>query len=255
MTAALATLVDDIEMHLSAPGISALVPAMRQSYLTDDYAEIDQFMPDHVFDLALRELTAVFARDAHRRDLIIRQSGNTPRRYSNVDRDSLSASCTVVPEVFRSPALYRLLTEIVGEKVLPIPYLPEEYIASRLHRAGDVHGWHWDDYTWALVWIFQMPPEANGGSLEYIRRAPWNRQDPQVERLVQAGPVTRRHPGVGSAYLLKADTALHRVSPLTRDDERLIVCYSFASEADLTREVDHDSMAALYPQSHGKHYG
>jgi hypothetical protein len=248
------TISDAIEQHLESTEFKAMIPELRRAYQEHDYAEITSFMPGDVWRTALYELEELFETQARRRDLIIKQSGNTPRKYSNLDRDSLAEGSNVIPAVFRAPGLYTLLGDIVGEKVLPVPYLPEEYIASRLHKPGDVHGWHWDDYTFALIWVFKMPDERNGGSLEYVKRVPWNREDPQVDELVAKGPVISRHPTVGSAYLLKADTALHRVAPLRYEAERMIVCYSFATEADLDREVDHESMEALYPESHDRHY-
>ena len=255
LTDIVTSIADDIDQHLSSEKLRSTLPQLRARYAAEDFVEIGSFMPEHVFQTALSELEALFASQANRRDLIIKQSGNTPRKYSNLDRDALTANSSVIPAIFRSSALYELLEDIVGERVLPVPYKPEEYIAARLHKAGDVHGWHWDDYTWALVWIFKMPDEANGGSLEYVKRVPWDRDNPRVDELVAAGPVLRRHPAVGSAYLLRAGTALHRVSTLSYDAERMIVCYSFATEADLEQEVDHESMEMLYPQSHERHSG
>lgn len=252
--AQLATIEDTIDRHLRSEQMLAQLPALRASYDDCDFAEIASFMPPDTWKTAAAELDQLFASHARRQDLIIAQSGNTHRKYSNLDRDALLAS-EVIPAVFRSRALYEYLEAIVGEAVHPIPYVPEEFIAARLHEAGDVHGWHWDDYTFALVWIFKMPDDYSGGSLEYVKRVPWNRKDPRVDQLVARGPVVRRHPRIASAYLLKADTALHRVSPLRCDAERMIVCYSFATTEDLTRDVNHDSMVALYPGSHEKHNG
>ncbi|MGH3165135.1 MAG: HalD/BesD family halogenase [Trebonia sp.] len=244
-----------IGQHLHSSQIQGQIPELQRSYKESDFAEIPGFMPRDVQDAARSELDELFRTAAKRRDLIIQQSGNTPRKYDNLDRDVLNKHSEVIPFVFRSPALYEFVENVVGEAVYPIPYIPEEFIASRLHKAGDVHGWHWDDYSWAIVWIFRVPDESIGGSLEYIPRVRWHRDDPRTAEIVARGPVLRRHPRAGSAYLLKAGTALHRVSPLREDAERMIVCYSFATADELTREVNHDSMAALYPESHVKHSG
>lgn len=174
------------------------------------------------------------------------ESGGTPRRFTALARDVIARGSSIIPAVFESSALRAALEEIVDEKVLPVPYEPEQYIATRLHEAGDVHGWHWDDYTWALVWIFKTPDEDNGGSLEYVKDVPWDPKDRRVEEFVAAGPVRRRHPAAGSAYLLKAGTALHRVSPLSYAAERMMVCFSFASVADLDGERGHESIQALF---------
>lgn len=244
-----------LDEHFASEAMQSQIPGLRRSYQDTDFAEITAFTPPGVFDTALREVEELFDRQAKRRDIVVAQSGNTPRRYSNLDRDALAAGSLVVPEVFHSRVLRSYLGQIVGETVLPVPYTPEEYIAARLHETGDVHGWHWDDYTWALVWILKIPDETIGGSLDFIARASWDRENPRVDELVAKGPVARRHPGVGNAYLLKADTALHRVAPLSEDAERMIVCYTFATESDLNRPVDHSSMEALYPEAHERHFG
>jgi len=244
---------ESIHRHFNSTRMQAILPGLRRSYSETDFVEIPAFLPDVLFDMARVELEEVFDRNARRRDLTIAQSGNTPRKYSNVDREALIAGSRLVPAVFRSPALYSFLEQIVGEHVHPIPYLPEEFIAARLHQAGDVHGWHWDDYTWALVWIFKIPDVEIGGSVEYVKDAPWDATNPRIAELVAQGPVELRHPSIGSAYLLRAGTALHRVTPLRADAERMIVCYSFATTEDLSRPVDHSSMEALYPESHETH--
>lgn len=249
------TIREAIDEHFASEAMQSPIFDLRRSYQETDFAEVVGFTPPWVFDTALGEVEELFNNQAKRRDIVVAQSGHTPRKYSNLDRDALAAGCTVVPELFHSRGLRSYLEQIVGETVLPVPYTPEEYIAARLHEAGDVHGWHWDDYTWALVWIFKIPDETIGGSVDFIARAPWDRENPRVGELVAKGPVVRRHPGVGNAYLLKADTALHRVAPLSEDAERMIVCYTFATESDLTRPVDHSSMEDLYPETHERHFG
>lgn len=242
-----------IREHLRSPVIRDRISDFQMQYREDDFAEISGFMPRDLHQAALDELESLFSTQSKRRDLTIRQSENTPRKLTILDRDTLNDGSRIIPSIFRARKLYELLELIVGESVHSVPYIPEEFIASRLHKAGDEHGWHWDDYTWALVWIFKMPGEDNGGSVEFVKRVQWNHANPQIEGIVERGPVLKRHPRVGSAYLLKADTALHRVSPLRESGERLIVCYSFASSGDLAHEVSHDSMEALYPDSHAKH--
>ncbi|KUF18899.1 HalD/BesD family halogenase [Streptomyces silvensis] len=224
----------------------AAIPALRQSYQQSDFAEIPAFMPDDVFHSTLRELEELFHHQSHRREVHIEQSGGTPRRFNTLARDVIAQGSSVIPAVFASPAMRAALEEIVGEKVLPVPYEPEQYIATRLHETSDVHGWHWDDYTWALVWIFKMPDEGHGGSLEYVKGVPWEPENPRVEEYVATGPVIRRHPAAGSAYLLKAGSALHRVSPLSCAAERMMVCFSFASTTDLEDERSHESIQALF---------
>lgn len=103
------------------------------------------------------------------RDLRCAETGNTPRRMRNVRQ-----------------------AEII----------------TRLERAGDSHGWHWDDYAFALVWVVECPPPADGGSVQGVPRTRWNKREP-------GGPDLASHPihswylQPGDAYLMRTDTTLH----------------------------------------------
>jgi hypothetical protein len=90
-----------------------------------------------------------------------------------------------------------------------------------------------------------------GGAVEYVRDTEWDKDDPQIAAYLERGPIERRQPLRGSAYLLRADTALHRVAPLVKEGAlRIILCFSYASLSDLEREVSHESMQDIYPEDH-----
>jgi hypothetical protein len=49
----------------------------------------------------------------------------------------------------------------------------------------------------------------------------------------------------GELYLMRTDTTLHRVYPI-RAGRRLIVNMAYASRADLTKDVSHETMDTLW---------
>jgi len=122
-------------------------------------------------------------------------------------------------------------------------------VASQLSHAGDTHGWHWDDYAYAFVWIMKTPPKTGGGSLEYVPHTHWNRKNPNVPQVLRDHAIHSRHPDEGSAYLLRSDTSLHRVAPLLQDASRLIINFVFADKKDLTKEVSHETMERMFPEA------
>lgn len=240
---------DPLRQHFSATAFRARVPALVSAFQTHGYVALGDFAPPSLHGTVLRDIKDLFESAGQRRDVHIASTGHTPRFYTHLDRDTIARENSVIPAIFRSPSLLELLREIAGQDVLPAPYLPEEFVASRLTRSGDVHGWHWDDYTFALIWVLQAAPEGSGGSLEYVKDTSWDKANPQVDHYVATRPIERAHPPTGSAYLLKADTALHRVSPVSAGAERIVVCFSYATLADLDREISHETMQELYPDA------
>jgi hypothetical protein len=235
--------------HFGSPEFAARVPELMAAFKSDGYVEIADFVPTDVLAQVQDELRGMFAEQGRRRELHIASTGNTPRYYSNLDRDALDEGSEVVPAVFRCRTLFARLSEIAGQDVVPVPYRPEEYISSLLDRPGDVHGWHWDDYTFALVWLIQASPRELGGSLEYVRDTRWDKDDPKIDYYLANYPVERRHPTTGTAYLLKSDTAMHRVAPVKEGANRIMVCFTYCSLDDLDRSVSHETMEELYPEA------
>jgi hypothetical protein len=209
------------------------------------FTDITAAIPAATYAMLADEVTAALDIHAQRRDLCIASTGGSPRRYRIVGRDTLAASCPATASYYRSPALLRLLSDVAGEALVPVPYAPEELIATRLENAGDTHGWHWDDYGFALVWVLRAPPPEDGAALEYVTGVPWCKAEPRVETILAAHEPVRTHLAAGTVYLLRTDTTLHRVTPLLRNAKRDALCFSYAALRDLAREPSHETLEAI----------
>ncbi|MFE5039283.1 hypothetical protein [Streptomyces sp. NPDC056683] len=236
-----------LENHFDTADFRELVPTLTKEWQENDFVEISDFLPEDLLLRTREELERLYGARSLRRDILVPSTGNTPRFFSNIDRDTLLASTSVIPTVFNSPALRARLSEITGLEVVPVPYVPEEFISSRMERPGDGHGWHWDDYSLALVWLIQAAPRNAGGSLEFVRGTFWDKANPDVERFLAEGEVERRHPATGSAYLLRTDTSMHRVSPVDEGAERIMVCFSYCTPEELELNISHETMELLHP--------
>ena len=241
--------MDDL---LSEP-VLRLIPqdteAYADAFATSGYVELTAAFP-----LALRAQVAAHAARAvetggRRRDITVAVTGDSRRRYRLAGRLAIENSGTCIQSVYRSPSLLTFLSQVTGDKAHRVPYAPEEYLVTRFEEPGDTHGWHWDDYAFALIWVTAAPEAACGGSLEFIREVAWNKTYPNVDAYVATRPIERRHPCSGSVYLLRADTMLHRVTPLLVAARREILCLSYASGYDLERNISHETLEQLYAGS------
>ncbi len=226
-----------------------MTAALRSRFARDGFADLTACVPDAVRARAAADIAAAFAAAGLRRDLRVGATGGTPRRYRVLTRDAIRAHAPYVAALYRSAALLRLVADVSGERALPSPYRPEEFVATRLERIGDTHGWHWDDYAFALVWVLEAPPPDAGGSLELISGVPWNKADPNVEAVLATREPVRYPLASGTVYLLRADDAMHRVVPLARDGRRDALCFTYARASDLERSVSHETLEQIYATS------
>jgi hypothetical protein len=223
-------------------------PSLATTFAATGYVELTEAFPASLRRTVALHVAAALKAGGRRRDLRVSVTGDSPRRYRLAGRGAIEAAGSTIPELYRSPELPELLSKIVGAPVFRVPYVPEEYLATRLELPGDTHGWHWDDYALALVWVTAAPEESAGGALELIPEVPWNKEDPRIDHHLRTRKIHRRCPPEGAVYLLRADTTLHRVTPLRRAARREMCCLSFALEADLARAITHETLEQLTPE-------
>ncbi len=212
---------------------------------TYGFAEVSFIVPAELKDVVSEEVLSLVGGSSVRRDLRFAATGHTPRRMRNVRRAEVARLGSAIPAVYESDVLLKLLTEVAGEPVLPCPYEPEQYVITRLEQVGDTHGWHWDDYAFALVWIIECPPPEYGGFVQCVPGTKWNKANPDINRAILGGPTYSRSFGPGDLYLMRTDTTLHRVYPIT-GGVRTIINMGYAATADLERRISHETMDALW---------
>jgi hypothetical protein len=219
--------------------------AMRARFREDGFVALGSLLTPPVRRRFDAEASALLARHAQRRDLRIAVTGGSARRYAIASRADIATDGVLVPAAYRSRALARVLGAIAGEPIVPVPHLPEEFIATRMEHPGDEHGWHWDDYRYALVWIVRAPAAGAGGEVELVPDTRWDKRDPRVAEQLRGRTPSRFAPASDSAYFLRADTTLHRVAPLLRDTVREVVTFSYTTPAEVTRAVTHETLDAI----------
>jgi hypothetical protein len=208
-----------------------------------------EILPSQARQEIKKEALSLLDSESLRRELVMKSTGNTPRSYDSVSRDTIKAKGNLIPSFFESPAVLSFLSLVAGEKLHPVPYEPEEYIINRQHKPNDTHGWHWDDYIYALVWVVESPDPFLGGRVEIIPNNEWDKKDThnQMRTILAHRKVSSYYVREGCCYLLKARYVLHRVAPLTGKTNRTVIVFSYASEKDLIDpKISHETMEAIY---------
>lgn len=188
---------------------------------------------------ALREEAGRLEREAARRDFSMDCMDGSPRHMTTVGGRRIAQQSQVIAGLYQDRALLDLLAGVVGQPVVAVDDPVERHVLNILHRPGDTHGVHTDDYPLALVLFIDAPPDAaDGGLLEFTPgRADLHALD---------APGTRRlHHHPGHAYLLRSDRTAHRVTPLNRSGVRRTVL-NFAYTVPGHQGPVTDSAARLY---------
>jgi hypothetical protein len=237
---------DQLEKHLSSLSECAFLDESRRQFRERGVVRVSFLAPEAVKKLLAIEVEELVSAHGRRRSLVFSETGNTPRCMRNVRRDQIKAFGSITPALYVVPTLRAVLATIAGEEVLECPYEPEQFVITALEQHGDTHGWHWDDYSFALVWVIDCPPAADGGFVQYVPHAEWDKNNPQLHKWFIRRPIYSIELIPGDLYLMRTDTTIHRVYPITRG-RRLIVNMGYASRNDLTKQISHETMDNLWP--------
>jgi alkylated DNA repair dioxygenase AlkB len=217
----------------------------RDDFAHRGFAKVSFVVPNLVKCAVAAEVRCLTETAAVRREMSFAETDHTPRRMRNVTREAIADLGSVIEQVYSAPPLLESLSQVVGDSVHLCPYQPEQFVITRLERDGDTHGWHWDDYSYALVWVVDAPTPGHGGAVQCVPGTVWNKERPRIEEVVAGGPVHTYELAEGDLYVMITNTTLHRVEPV-RGSRRTIVNMAYASASDLTTCLSHETMDSLW---------
>ncbi|RFT62419.1 hypothetical protein D0U04_28155 [Bacillus clarus] len=225
------------------------IASLKNEFMENQLVILEELIPKPLIADMSAEAKYLLSENAKRRDITIKATGNTPRNFNVVNRDSISEKGKIIPAFFKSEVILNFLTFLNNnEPVHRIPYTPEEFIINNQQKTGDTHGWHWDDYTFALIWVIEAPKEGEGAIVEYIPNTVWDKENPEagLKAVLESHEIQNVYVPQDHCYLMKAGTTLHRVTPLENDSHRTVVVFSYASEEDLSKNISHETMGEIY---------
>ena len=222
------------QLHHDAADIWTL----RQRYERDGFIIVREAVPDGLRQAVRDEVFRLLDEHAERRDLRLATTGNTARRMSVVQSEKIGAGSALIRAVYNSPSLRRVLHGVAGAPMLSCTSIDEEFLITRQDHPGDTHGWHWGDFSYALIWIIEMPPVDAGGMLQCVPHTRWDKVNPRINEHLCLNPIRTYGFQTGDLYFLKTDTTLHRTVPLNRDGLRVILNMTYAGQTDNVPTTD-----------------
>lgn len=198
-------------------------------------------VPESVTEAVRGEANRLIAEHKERRDLVLSTTGGTPRRMSVVKSEEIEEGSELIRAISRSKVFLDFLAGIAREEIVPEVSDDERYLITHQEFSADTHGWHWGDYSFALIWALVMPPLSHGGMLQCVPHTHWDKSDPRINEILCARKIDTYALASGDMYLLRTDTTLHRTVPLTADGTvRTILNMTWASRRDLQRPITGD---------------
>lgn len=181
---------------------------------------------------AMRHDVATLQARAKRRDFEMACMGGTPRHMTTLGGLEIAESAPAITELYTDRRLIDGLGRLTGLDIRLADDPVERHVLNVLHRPGDTHGLHTDDYPLALVLFLESPRCDEGcGHLEFFGAC-------------TAGNSTLKSHDPGDAYLLRADKLPHRVRPIHDGCVRTVL--NFAYGADTIPVVPSGSASILY---------
>ncbi|MGH3722477.1 MAG: HalD/BesD family halogenase [Pseudonocardiaceae bacterium] len=229
-----------ISKHLAMWPSRETTVDLHNRFSRDGFIRVSDIVPDEVRNEIRGETIRLLDSDAERRDLRLKTTGGTPRAMSVVKSQAIEANSDTIRAIYNSKPLRSTLEKISGEILHSCPSDDEKFLITRQERTDDTHGWHWGDFSFALIWIIETPPVECGGMLQCVPHTIWDKASPRINHYLCTNPITTYGFKSGDLYFLRTDTTLHRTVPLTEDVTRIILNMTWAAEKDLKRVLTGD---------------
>lgn len=234
------------ERHFAARFTGDTLAGLQQSFRDEHIVPLRGFCPPELLGALQQEAFEIMDEHGVDRKFSFDITDGTPRQMTTVGQPVIRDHGPLIHATYFSPAVKRLLSQVVGEEVFTCPYAGEHYVISRLGKSGDTHGWHWDDYTYGFILVLQAPDYRDGGFVQAVPHTSWDKENPDVHGALLKSQVRSYAFEAGDAYVVKTDTTMHRVYPIRGETTRTIVNMTWANGADLDREITHETNDALF---------
>lgn len=201
------------------------------------FDESTRLVPAEIMTAVQAEADRLIDEHKERRDLLLRTTGNTPRKMSVVKSEDIEQS-ELIRTIATSESFLGFLSGVAREPIIPQVSTDERYLITHQEFKADTHGWHWGDYSFALIWALRMPPISYGGMLQAVPHTHWDKSNPRINETLCERQIDTHGLVSGDLYLQRTDTTLHRTVPLTEDGAaRTILNMTWAGERDLDKPL------------------
>jgi len=182
-----------------------------------------------------------------KRDFLMKHTRGTPRKMVNVSGKDIINNSNGIMDLYQDQKYRKHIEDIVGEPIFDCPYVQEKIVITKMSDPGDTHGWHWDDYSLALITFIEAPLAESGGFLQCISTPAWDKKSDEFYDFFIKKPVNSYEFKAGESYLMNAKKSLHRVHPiLDANATRIIINFAYALREDLEEDMTHETVDELW---------
>jgi len=235
-----------ITEHLFQHAWEKEIPGKQRQLLRNGYVLLSDILPDTLVKAIRDEGRHIVENAARRIDITVKETSNSPRKLGSVNVRDIIEFGSLIPELYHSTALRKGLEQITGHDVLDCDWENERMTMTHQEKAGDTHGWHWGDYQYALIFIIDHPPIENGGMLQCVPHTTWDKNNPDIYRILCEHPINTYYHQQGDIYFFRTDTTLHRTYPLEKDGTRIILNFTFDGPDGVNKPRTHETQTAIY---------
>ncbi|MDP3745630.1 MAG: hypothetical protein Q8Q88_01145 [Phenylobacterium sp.] len=212
-----------IGAHFRSEHIQSRARALQADFRVNGFCKIPGFLPDAVRPLLDADISQHLERCASK-DFIPLDVGwphPGPDCYGQPLSDAL-ATAVALPS---APSLRRLIGAIMGDGSEASP--DQVFLPPLVQVADEAHesAWKWATAPCSVTWVSRAPRRGNGGEFQFIAAGASAEGPDAISRLLASRPIESHYIEENTAYLIRGDQNLHRVSPLKNGDMR--VAFSF----------------------------
>lgn len=213
------------------------ISILRDEFSRDGFIKVNDIADAELKRLIRDEVLSLIATSSERRDLQLSTTDNSPRHMSVVRSETIAKQGVLITKLARSENLLATLSRIAGTEVMSGVSEDEEFLITHQEKKGDTHGWHWGDYSFALIWIIETPSIASGGMLQCVPHTHWDKANPRINETLCFNPIKTYGFSTGDIYFLRTDTTLHRTVPLSEDTTRIILNMTWTDKQTLEKPL------------------
>lgn len=211
------------------PSTKKNIANLKQQFDQIGYIKLPSFFIPAVFDNIETEVNNLLEAFALRKDFLMEETNNTPRRITTVSGKVIDQESPFLTDLYKNDEIIDFITKITDNSICLTPDMADRHAIHKLHKKNDIHGGHLDTYPYVLITCFESPGKDGGGELEFV---------PKSMDLSELGTEKSviDYLEKGDSYLMNASHSVHRVLPLKEDRNRTVLVLTYADLA--TKDVD-----------------
>lgn len=209
--------------------------SFSEKFSRDGMLIISDIIPSEVYDELKSEVLRLLNEHNERIDIKLETTDYTPRKMNIITHENMVQHADIIKKVYENESLTKIINRITCDNIINYISDDEGLFVAKQQKSGDTHGWHWGDYSYALIFVMETPPIEVGGMLQCVPHTSWNKEKSNINKYLCENKIDTYGFKSNDIYLLKTDTTLHRTVPLSEDTTRIILNMTWGTEFDKKR--------------------